>query len=134
MFEDQDSRVPPPGRLCKAGEYCWAAFTGDFTPTGSTVTVLADVVGGCIPPSAVGLFCQVEANYVTLLPEIVRSLCSKISIAPATIQQRFKLDTIDLRGHLRPSTCVLHYRTDLEFDWYVRVSHDYRVECCGPLD
>jgi hypothetical protein len=125
------------GTLFESGRHRWATFTREFAPTGSMVTVLVDVADGKAPSSAVGLYCQLKASYAMLLPKIVQSVCSSVSVASATVEQGFKLDSVDLRGHIRPSACVLHYRTDrsdFEFDWYVRVSQDYRVEYCGERD
>jgi hypothetical protein len=129
-----DPTLGSEGELFQSGAYCWASFKSDFTPLGSKVIVLVDVVDGCVPSSALGLYREMEAIYPKLAPAIGKAVSSRTSIPEVAIEKRFKLEMIDIRGHIRPSACVLHYRTDLEFDWYVRVSGDYRVEICGERD
>jgi hypothetical protein len=122
------------GQLFKSGTFGWASFKCDFNPLGSKVIVLVDVVGGFVPSSSLGLYREIEANYPRLVPAIARAVNSRTSIPEVEIEKRFRLEMIDIRGHIRPSACVLHYRTDLEFDWYVRVSGDYQVEFYGERD
>jgi hypothetical protein len=129
-----DQTLGSAGDLFKSGAYCWASFKSDFTPLGSKVIVLVDVVGGCVPSSALDLYREIEATYPKLVPAIGRAVSSRTSIPEVGIEKRFRLEMIDIRSHIRPSACVLHYRTDREFDWYVRVSGDYRVEVHGERD
>lgn len=147
MLDRNDTRTPQPpvvthallgqGQLFQAGASEWAAFKKEFTPTGRKVTVLIDVLHGCVHSFDVDLYRDIEAQYSDLVPKVVQSVRSRISSKEETIQKGFTLDTIDIRAHIRPSACVLHYTTDqagFEFDWYVRVSRDYRVESCGERD
>jgi (2Fe-2S) ferredoxin len=125
------------GQLFTAGTSSWAAFNVAFTPTGDKVTVLIDVRDGRVHSSDVDWYREIEATYTNLVPEIVKSVCSRISTTEEAVKKGFKLDIIDIRGHIRPQGCVLHYRTDrgdFEFDWYARVSRDYRIEFCGERD
>jgi hypothetical protein len=125
------------GKLFKMGTIFWATFQPAFRPLGDRVSVLVDVLDGRVPSSTVGLYREIEAHYSKLLPDIVRVVCSRISTPMEAVEQGFKLEAIDLRGDLRPSVCVLHYhadRAEFEFDWYARVSPDYRIEFCGERD
>ena len=125
------------GELVKMGVVFWASFKADFAPIESKVTVLVDVFEGSVPSSAIDLYREIETNYPMILPKILKLVCSKSSAPEMAVQKGFKLEAIDLRGHIRPSKCVLHYRTertDFEFDWYARVSPDYRIEFCGERD
>jgi hypothetical protein len=119
------------------GAIFWATFQPAFRPLGARVPVLVDVLDGCVPFSMIGLYREIEAHYSQLVPEIIRGVCSRISTTMEAVEQGFKLEAIDLRGHIRPSACVLHYhadRAEFEFDWYARVSQDYRIEFCGERD
>src|SRR5262249_10284249 len=114
-----------------------ATFDPHFSPLGGQVSVLVDVLGGCVPSSTIGLYREIEAHYSKLVPEIIKAVCSRIATSGEAVQQGFQLEAIDLRGHLRPLVCVLRYRTDrteFEFDWYARVSREYRIEFCGERD
>jgi hypothetical protein len=125
------------GNVTKMGSVFWASFRKKFPPTGSDVTVLVNVFENCVPSSQIGLYREIEEKYPKLVLEIAKALNSKISSAGGVFQKRFELDVIDLRGHVRPSMCVLLYRTDhsdLEFDWYVRLAKDGRVELVGERD
>ena len=124
------------GEIFTSGNQSWGAFQRDFPPTGANTTILVNVLDGRVPQSQAHLFCEIVERYPKLVLEILRSIFPGTSFRAAAkkFQEHFHLEGIDIRGHIPPSKCVLHYRTDLQFDWFVRVSRDYRVECCGEKD
>jgi hypothetical protein len=95
-----------------------------------------DYRAGSVPPSQGQLYSDIEEKYPALVPEILETLFPTQSRPEAEeyFRKHFQLECIDIRGHIHPSNCVLHYRTDLEFDWYVRVSGDFHVEFWGERD
>ena len=125
------------------GDKPWAAFRKEFGPTKGYITIYVDVINGDIPKSQRDLYIEIEAWYPRVIPDIFESIFREITryetakkfSSPDKIQNHFQLKSVDIRGHIPPSKCVLHYQTGVDvFDWYVRISKDYRIECCGPED
>lgn len=95
-----------------------------------------DLHDRAVPPSQGLRYREIEERYPSLVPAILASLFADKSPTAAAdhFREHFRLDCIDIRGHLAPSTAVLHYRTDLEYDWHVRLSEDFGVESLGESD
>ena len=124
------------GEWFNGGKSPFAAFRRIFIPTGKPVSIWVDVAGKKVPLWQSQLFLEIEGKYPDILPQIISSLLPNDSISQASIdfQKHYQLSQIDIRGHIPPMKCILHYKTDLEFDWYVGVNADYGVEYCGERD
>jgi hypothetical protein len=132
------------GKVFHAGNIVWATFNKTFRPTGKRIAVLVDVTNGIVPETQRNLYTEIEKWFLNGLPEILELMLRRLGESdktetklPATnqIQDHFQLKAIDVRGHIPPSKCVLHFSTDLDdMDWYARISKDYQVEVCGPED
>ena len=139
-----DPVLGPHGSVIVAGRLRWASFKTEFPPIRATIEVLTDIFfGDPIPESQRATFLELRTNYHVLLPaicdaffaEMTRTGTRRSLPARPELPGHLVLEAVDVRGHLAPSKCVLHFSTDLDyFDWCIRLSEQFRTEYCGPKD
>lgn len=131
------------GKIYQSGNVIWGAFKKEFRPTQNQVVIFVDVTNETVPYAQHELYQEIEKWYPSGLPDISMSIHDEMKKAetrqelptPEHIHNHFRLHSIDIRSHVLPLKCVLHYHADREhFDWYVRISDDYSIESCGEED